>query len=62
MPLLLPAIDLLESNGHAAAAHRILDAVGKVLTAYDPLTLTPDLGGRGTTTAMTQAIIRAAAG
>jgi isocitrate dehydrogenase (NAD+) len=57
LPLLLPATDLLEFHGHAAAARRILDAVGKVLTDRDLSTLTPDLGGTGTTTGMTQKII-----
>src|SRR6516165_9455462 len=32
LPLLLPAIDLLEAQGQAAAARRILAAVGRVLT------------------------------
>ena len=32
LPLLLPAIDLLEGVGEAAAARRIWDAVGRVLT------------------------------
>ncbi len=59
LPLLLPATDLLEFHGHPDAARRILDAVGKMLTVHDPLVLTPDLGGRGTTTGMTEAIIRA---
>jgi isocitrate dehydrogenase (NAD+) len=58
LPLLLPALDLLEHSGHAAAAGRILDAVGKLLTARDPAVLTPDLGGNGTTAAMAAAIIR----
>jgi isocitrate dehydrogenase (NAD+) len=58
LPLLLPAVDLLHDNGHPEAARRILDAVGQVLTARDAATLTPDLGGRGTTAAMAAAIIR----
>jgi isocitrate dehydrogenase (NAD+) len=59
LPLLLPAMDLLNFNGQAGAGRRIYDAVGKVLTARDHAVLTPDLGGAGTTTAMTQAILRA---
>jgi isocitrate dehydrogenase (NAD+) len=59
LPLLLPATDLLEFHGHPDAARRILDAVGKVLTARDLSTLTPDLGGRGNTSGMAEAIIRA---
>jgi isocitrate dehydrogenase (NAD+) len=55
LPLLLPATDMLHFHGHAAAAGRILDAVGKVLTARQALT--PDLGGRSTTAEMARAII-----
>jgi isocitrate dehydrogenase (NAD+) len=57
LPLLLPAIDLLEAEGHAEAAQRIWDAIGKVLTARQALT--PDLGGRATTSEMTRAIVAA---
>jgi isocitrate dehydrogenase (NAD+) len=57
LPLLLPAIDLLEAEGYAPAARRILDAVGKVLTGR--AALTPDLGGQATTAEMAAAIIRA---
>jgi isocitrate dehydrogenase (NAD+) len=57
LPLLLPAIDLLEAQGQAAAAQRILAAVGRVLT--EGRALTPDLGGRATTTEMTAALIAA---
>jgi isocitrate dehydrogenase (NAD+) len=59
LPLLLPAIDLLNNHGHADAAARIHEAVGKVLTARQ--TLTPDLGGTATTAEMADAIIRALA-
>jgi isocitrate dehydrogenase (NAD+) len=59
LPLLLPAIDLLDSSGNPEAARRILQASGAVLEGKDPGILTPDLGGRGTTTAMTRAIIEA---
>ena len=45
LPLLLPAIDLLEGVGEAAAAQRISDAVGRVLT--ERRAVTPDLGGDG---------------
>jgi isocitrate dehydrogenase (NAD+) len=57
LPLLLPATDMLEFHAHAAAASRILDAIGRVLIAREALT--PDLGGRATTADMTAAIIRA---
>jgi isocitrate dehydrogenase (NAD+) len=57
LPLLLPAIDLLESVGQAATARRILTAVETVLSRGD--VRTPDLGGDATTTAVTDAIIAA---
>jgi isocitrate dehydrogenase (NAD+) len=57
LPLLLPAVDLLEAEGHPEAAGRILAAVGKVLTQRRALT--PDLGGTATTAEMAQAIIAA---
>ena len=57
LPLLLPAIDLLEAQGQKPAAQRILAAVGRVLT--EGRALTPDLGGRATTTEMTAALIAA---
>jgi isocitrate dehydrogenase (NAD+) len=57
LPLLLPAIDLLEAEGQADAARRILGAVESVLTAGQ--TLTHDLGGCASTTEMTNAIISA---
>src|SRR5262249_31910970 len=55
LPLLFPAIDLLEHVGRKHAARRILTAVETVLSERQ--TLTPDLGGTGTTTAMADAII-----
>jgi isocitrate dehydrogenase (NAD+) len=55
LPLLLPAIDLLEAVGQGDAARRILAAVEKVLTAGQ--VRTPDLGGQSTTTEMTAAIV-----
>lgn len=55
LPLLLPAIDLLESAGHKDAAGRILKAAEGVLS--EARVLTPELGGQATTTAMTEAII-----
>jgi isocitrate dehydrogenase (NAD+) len=61
LPLLLPALDLLENNGQAEAARRILEAVGRVLAGRDPQALTPDLGGRGTTSGMAQAVVQALA-
>jgi isocitrate dehydrogenase (NAD+) len=57
LPLLLPAIDLLEMNGAEEPARRILKAVEKVLT--EGKVRTPDLGGSATTTSMADAIIRA---
>jgi len=57
LPLLLPAMDLLESVGLTEPAARILTAIEKVLT--EGKVRTPDLGGTSTTTEMTEAIIRA---
>src|SRR5262249_28249591 len=57
LPLLLPALDLLEATGHGPAAARILAAVGTVLARREALT--PDLGGRATTAEMARAIIAA---
>jgi isocitrate dehydrogenase (NAD+) len=59
LPLLLPAIDLLAGEEQGEAARRILAAVETVLSAGR--TLTPDLGGRATTTHMTEAIVAALA-
>lgn len=55
LPMILPAIDLLESLGEGSAARRIYAALSKVLTTKQGLT--PDLGGQGTTKEMTRAII-----
>lgn len=57
LPLLLPTVDMLDAIGHKAAAARILHAMEKVLS--DGVVRTPDLGGTSTTTAMTDALIRA---
>jgi isocitrate dehydrogenase (NAD+) len=57
LPLLLPAIDLLESVGQAEPARRIYAAVEQVLMAGR--VRTPDLAGQATTTEMTNAIIAA---
>jgi isocitrate dehydrogenase (NAD+) len=57
LPLLLPAMDLLESVGQTEPARRILAAVEKVLT--EGRVRTPDLGGHATTTEMADAIIAA---
>jgi isocitrate dehydrogenase (NAD+) len=57
LPLLLPAIDLLDAEGEKETAGRILQAVEKVLT--EGLVRTTDLGGKSTTTEMTQAIAAA---
>jgi isocitrate dehydrogenase (NAD+) len=59
LPLLLPAVDLLEAVGEKGAASRIYAAIGKVLT--ERRALTPDLGGTAGTRAMTDAIIGAMA-
>jgi isocitrate dehydrogenase (NAD+) len=59
IPLLLPAIDLLESVGQSETARRILAAVEKVLAAGK--LRTPDLGGQTTTVEMTEGIIAALA-
>lgn len=55
LPLLLPAMDLLDAQGLGAAASRIFTAVGRVLT--ERRALTPDLGGQASTQDMVQAII-----
>ncbi len=57
LPLLLPAIDLLEAEGQGATAQRIGAAMGRVLT--ERRALTPDLGGQATTSEMAAAIIAA---
>jgi isocitrate dehydrogenase (NAD+) len=57
LPLLLPAIDLLESVGLADTGRRILTAVERVLT--EGRVRTPDLGGQATTMEMANAIIAA---
>jgi isocitrate dehydrogenase (NAD+) len=57
LPLLLPAIDLLESVGQGDAARRIWTAVESVLV--QGAVGTPDLGGNSTTTEMTAAIVAA---
>ena len=57
LPLLLPAMDLLDGIGQKPAAARILRSVETVLS--DPKFRTADLGGNATTTAMTDALVRA---
>jgi isocitrate dehydrogenase (NAD+) len=57
LPLLLPAIDLLDGAGQKEAAARILSAMEKVLS--DGSCRTADLGGAATTTSLTDAVIRA---
>jgi isocitrate dehydrogenase (NAD+) len=57
LPLLLPAIDLLESVGQKEAASRIQTAVERVLGDGGPRPR--DLGGDATTTQMADAIIAA---
>jgi isocitrate dehydrogenase (NAD+) len=55
LPLLLPAVDLLEAEGMTDPARRILRAAETVL--MEGRVRTPDLGGSSTTTEMTDAII-----
>lgn len=57
LPLLLPAIDLLEAINQKTAAQRILRAVEMVLA--ERTTVTPDLGGSATTSQMADAMIAA---
>ncbi len=57
LPLLLPAIDLLEAVGQKETGRRILTAVETVLEAGR--LRTPDLGGTATTTEIADAIIGA---
>jgi isocitrate dehydrogenase (NAD+) len=57
LPLLLPAIDLLEGVGQHEQAERLLNAVQDVLA--EGRVRTPDLGGAATTTALADAIIAA---
>jgi len=57
LPLLLPAIDLLDAEGEKEAARRILQAVEKVL--LEGRVRTRDLGGKSTTTEMAQGIVAA---
>jgi isocitrate dehydrogenase (NAD+) len=59
VPLLLPAIDLLEALGRGEAGRRILAALEAVFTAGKDLT--PDLGGEATTARMADAIVAALA-
>ena len=59
LPLLLPAIDLLDGVGQKEAASRILKAMETVLS--EGKVRTADLGGTATTTAMTDAIVQAMA-
>jgi isocitrate dehydrogenase (NAD+) len=56
LPLLLPALDLLESIGHKDLAQRILHATEDVLSAGQ--VLPPELGGQATTTQVADAILR----
>jgi isocitrate dehydrogenase (NAD+) len=57
LPLLLPAIDLLEGVGQNETARRILTAAEKVLS--EGRVKTPDLGGKNTTTEFAEAIVAA---
>lgn len=57
LPLLLPALELLDALGQVDCAQRIRRAMEKILVQGD--IRTPDLGGQATTTAMTDAIVAA---
>jgi isocitrate dehydrogenase (NAD+) len=57
LPLLLPAIDLLDAEGQKPIAQRILSAVERMLA--ERRVLTADLGGQATTTEMSEAIVAA---
>ncbi len=57
LPLLLPALDMLDAVGQGQASQRIFRAVETVLAASE--VRTPDLGGRATTAQMAEAIVRA---
>lgn len=57
LAVLMSGVMMLNHIGENAAGQRIKAAYDAVLTAGDPATLTPDLGGRGTTTAFTDAIL-----
>jgi isocitrate dehydrogenase (NAD+) len=57
LPLLLPAIDLLDAVGQKPRARRITDAMETVLS--EAKVRTADLGGQATTTAVADAIIAA---
>ncbi len=56
---ILSAVMMLEHLGEVEAASRIRGACELVLSEMDMAVLTPDLGGTGTTAAITDAIIRA---
>jgi isocitrate dehydrogenase (NAD+) len=60
VPLLLPAIDLLEALGQGEVGRRVLAALETVLSAGRDLT--PDLGGQATTAQMADAIVAQLAG
>ncbi|MGH9676817.1 MAG: isocitrate/isopropylmalate dehydrogenase family protein, partial [Candidatus Acidiferrum sp.] len=57
LPLLLPAVDMLNAFGQKEAGARIMNAVGQVLT--ERRAITADLGGSSGTAEMADAIIRA---
>jgi isocitrate dehydrogenase (NAD+) len=57
LPLLLPAVDLLEAEGQGDVGRRLMAAVERVLTGGRALT--PDLGGNATTQDMANALVAA---
>jgi isocitrate dehydrogenase (NAD+) len=59
IPLLLPALELLDAEGYPEAARRILAAAETVLA--ERRVLSTDLGGTASTTEMADAIIAALA-
>lgn len=56
LPLILPALEMLKDFGEEAAAGRIFESIGRVLT--EGKVRTADLGGTATTSAFTEALIR----
>jgi isocitrate/isopropylmalate dehydrogenase len=57
LPALFPAIELLKGLGETRASEHILKAIESVMVAGQ--VRTPDLGGKATTTEMTNAIVDA---
>ena len=60
LPLVFTALHLLRDVGQQEAAHRLHNAIVKVLTTTE--VRTPDLGGTASTEAMVEAILKAIQG